>query len=608
MTEAVPLTGLTVTTPWYPTLHNPVGGSFVTDWTGLARSFTEDLRVVHAEEWPGGTPEVVARLERPADAVLTRMASRRELDIRGRWSTITRVPTIITSGFDVADRAEAAVESTRAYGRALDTPVVHGHVGYLGGLTAARLADPAARVVVTEHSTGLGDFLSTDRGRELYTEVLERAHRLTCVSSVVRDLILTHCPGFDDTVVVVPNPVDFEPPHQRADRPATLDRWVYAGGLIERKGVVRLLEAFTRFAAGRPAATLDLYGVGPLQGQLAEIAQAAGLEQRVQFRGNVTHDQLLAALPQHDVLLAPSRYETFHLVVPEAVAAGLPVVVTRSGGPQEALAGVEDLVGRFVDVNDDADELMEAVLDLEGGLEAIDVPRARRTLAARYGHDAIRSTLADLYGCTDRRLDTAMPPVATAPVEHVVLAVSGWRRYAVNADLASLAEAGAPATLLTTDPALLAAHEDVPHDSPARFVKETAKALDVDPGSVAVGPRTHTLQAARAGVGLVRGAVRDARTSPDTGMAAVLSTVPQAARRLAGGLRRDGRSLAAAVKARRQVPKQSGDPTSSSEAVHVVSDVASFPLVASFLDLRPDIRLALEVDRRRLGLTPVDAP
>ena len=610
MTGPGPLTALTVTTPWYPSLHNPVSGSFVTDWTGLGRSLTDDVRVVHAEEWPGGVAEVVAGLRGSADRVLERMASRGELDLLGRWSTLTRVPTIITSGFDVADRAEAGVDSVRKFGGALDTPVVHGHVGYLGGLTAARLADSSSRVVVTEHSTGLADFLSTPRGRDIYEEVLERSHRLTCVSGVVRDLILAACPGHEDTVVVLPNPVDFDPTHQRTSPVETLDRWVFSGGLIERKGVVRLVRAFAQFAAGRQTATLDIFGQGPLEDELRAIAREAGIEQRVRFRGNVTHAQMLEALAGYDVLIAPSHYETFHLVVPEAVAAGVPVVVTRSGGPQEALAGVEDLVGRFIDVNDDADELTSAVLDLEAGISSLDLVEARRALGARYGHEAMRTALADLYGCEDRRLPTQLHPVAADRREHVIVSVSGWRRYAVGAALTTLAEAGAPAVLLTADATLAQSHPEADRGRPETYVRALAVAEGRDADTVVPTPRLQTLGGARAAAGQLRGAWRVPRVGGGR-VGSVLHAAPGAVRRVGGGAKNDLRALRRTVSARRAAATEAsgaGAPAATQPPVHVIGDVASFPLVASLLDIAPEARLAVEPDRRLLGLTPVDAP
>ncbi len=448
---------LDVCTPWYPTPYDPVVGSYVTSWTRLALPLASPVRVVHAQEWPGGNPEIVRGWRAPLDEVVGALGRSGRLDVASVAGTITRVPSLIETGMSVLDRAEAGVRDARAALGTLPGDLVHGHVGYLGGLVGARLADPGARVVVTEHSTGLRGVLEEQRGLELYAEVLERAHRLTCVSTPVRQLILDHLPQFADTVVVMPNPVDFEPPHQRRDTPERLDRWVFVGGVIDRKGVVRLVEAFIRFAADRPAATLDMFGQGPLVKQLQDRLADVGLAERVTWHPALTHDALLAALPAFDVLLAPSVYETFHLAVPEAIAAGLPVVVTRSVGPEEAVGDAADLVGRFVDVNDNPDELLDAVLDVERNLGVARHSRragpSRGPLRPRRGHGpsrrAVRRRASDAVGA--RRAD---PDEAGAG--HPAGAAELAPLPGVGRSIGRAARAGLGVRVVTDDPAAVA--------------------------------------------------------------------------------------------------------------------------------------------------------
>lgn len=567
-------------TPWYPTGYNRVGGSFVADWSALGRRLSPRVRVVHTEEWPGGTAENVARWRADTDRVLASTARRGGLDVTGRWGPVTRVPTVITSGWDVPQRAEAAVEAAGRLAPGLrSAPVIHGHVGYLGGLVGARTADPSARLVVTEHSTGLGDLLASVRGLELYDEVLCRAHRLTCVSSVVREQVVAALPQHAEKIVVVPNPVDFHPPWQRAHPPRRLDRWVFGGGLIERKGVVRLVEAFGRFARDRREATLTLYGSGPLETELRDRAHAAGVADRVRLQGNVGHAEFLAALPDHDVLLAPSTRETFHLVVPEAVAAGLPVVVTRSGGPEEALAGVAERVGRFVDVNENPDEIVEAVRDLEAGLSTLDLPGARTELDARYGLDAVTRELAQLYGVAE----AASPVLAPSPTslrprpERVTLiSASGWRRYAIESEEASAHEAGIPTSVVTSDAGV---RELVPRATP------------VEPGAFLAAVRPLSSRAIRRGV----------------------------ADQTASGIRRVGRALASLRDSTRaaQTAAPTAAPTAAAAGVatddtiggvYVLTHVSGSAWAAALLDVRPGATVVVELDRVALGQPPVDGP
>ncbi|MFZ0159753.1 MAG: glycosyltransferase, partial [Kineosporiaceae bacterium] len=395
--------GLTVATPWYPTPYNRMAGSFVAEHAVLSASIpgvaaAGGVHVVHGLEWPGGTAEAATALRPAFDDVLDRLRESGGTRLTGVAGPLDRVPVFTVGGTDWAERGRATVRDVRRVIGRFGSPIVHGHVGYLGGLLAARLAEPGAAVFATEHSTQLRQVLAQPGAREHYAELLERAGAVFCVSGLLRDQVLEQVPDPDGTLQVLPNPVDLTGVPRRAEPPERLSRWVFVGGLIERKGVTRLVRAFTVAAREDRQVSLTMYGTGPLADSLVEIARDGGVGDRLHLPGVLRHRELLAALPGYDLLLAPSTYETFHLAVPEAVAAGLPVIVTRSGGPQEALAGVEDQVGRFVDVEDSPEALVEAWRELSANLDTLDLDAARATLDARYGRAAIAARLARAYG------------------------------------------------------------------------------------------------------------------------------------------------------------------------------------------------------------------
>jgi glycogen(starch) synthase len=433
-----------------------MAGSFVAEHARLVRRLADRVEVVHGLEWPGGTAEVVAGLRPAFDAVLAAARAQGSLTVAGASGPVTRVPVMITGGMSVPERAEALVADVRRGVGALEGDLVHGHVGYLGGLVAARLADPGTRVFATEHSSGLAAVLDDPQGRDQYAEVLDRAERLLCVSGHLRDQVVAAFPEHAATVAVLPNPVDLAAIRPRTAPLTALRRWAFVGGLNENKGVERVVRAFTRVAADDDL-HLTVYGDGPLRGRLEELATEAGVRDRLELRGVVPHGQLLAELHTHDLLLAPSRFETFHLAVPEAVAAGLAVLVTPSGGPQESLAGIEDLVGRFVPVEDDPDSLIDGYRALAAELGSLDHAAARTVLEGRFGSAAVTDRLAELYGVPGPVDAGPAAPAPAAPEGPVVLlAASGWRRYAVQADLELASRAGVPATVVTTDAGLVA--------------------------------------------------------------------------------------------------------------------------------------------------------
>jgi len=579
--------GLTVATPWYPTPYNRMAGSFVAAHARLAAGVLDRagngpaVRVVHGLEWPGGTPEAAATLRPAFDDVLDRVRAADGFRLSGACGPVDRVPVFTVGGASWGDRAQALVRDVRRAVGELDTSLVHGHVGYLGGLLAARLADPSARVFATEHSTALRAVLDDPQCRDHYAELLDRASAVFCVSGLLRDQVLERVADPHGRLQVLPNPVDFAGAPRRSAPPQRLARWVFVGGLHERKGVERLVRAFVVAAGEDAKVSLTLFGDGALAGRLAQLAADAGVGDRLHLAGTLPHRQVLDRLPDFDLLLAPSTYETFHLAVTEAVAAGVPVIVTRSGGPQESLAGVEDQVGRFVDVEDSPDQLVDAWRELSEHLDGLDLGAARRTLDARYGVAAIAARLAAAYGVavpdpmaphalrSDLMAPESAVPQPVPPRRTVVLATSGWRRYAVEAELAATRLLGGTTVVVTADP---------------QIAGWAAPGPVVAPSAVPLG-----------------------RAEDGTAQRYVPPAQPLAvrARRAAGALRRrlDG-SRPAVVKA----PGSLLSDDFLDGATLVVGDCQSMPLAHQLLAAHPGLRPVVELDRGGRAGPPPDGP
>jgi glycosyltransferase involved in cell wall biosynthesis len=113
-------------------------------------------------------------------------------------------------------------------------------------------------------------------------------------------------------------------------------RFLFAGRFDSWKGLDFLLEAFSRVVAGG-AAQLDIIGDGALRPVYQEQAQTLGVDAAVRFRGWLSQAELAAELRQADVFVLPSIFECGGAVVLEAMAAGVPVVATRWGGPADYL-------------------------------------------------------------------------------------------------------------------------------------------------------------------------------------------------------------------------------------------------------------------------------
>jgi len=110
---------------------------------------------------------------------------------------------------------------------------------------------------------------------------------------------------------------------------------VYAGNLLQAKGLGELLEAFLGLAKSRPRAQLAIVGQGPFRDTLARRVAMAGVTSRVILPGRCDAAGMAQWMRAADVFCLPSYSEGCPNVVVEALACGRPIVATNVGGIPE---------------------------------------------------------------------------------------------------------------------------------------------------------------------------------------------------------------------------------------------------------------------------------
>lgn len=132
----------------------------------------------------------------------------------------------------------------------------------------------------------------------------------------------------------------FKPIERRVAReqigvPSAVPVVLYVGRFAPLKGLDHLIEALARLRPYAPAPLLLIVGGdGPdahATRQLAALADRLGVRAQVQFVGRLEQEDLPLYYSAADLLALPSYYESFGLVVLEALACGTPVVATPVG-------------------------------------------------------------------------------------------------------------------------------------------------------------------------------------------------------------------------------------------------------------------------------------
>ncbi len=158
---------------------------------------------------------------------------------------------------------------------------------------------------------------------------LDNARELIAVSSGVARELAQHYRLDGRMPLVVPNGVDagfFDGTRRPMAPPVVL----YVGRLGYRKGLLRLLEAFALLSQ-RVDCRLALVGEGPLEATLRASAQRLGIAQQIDLAGFVPPEGVRAWLGRASCLVNAADYESGPLTLLEAMAAGTPVVSTRTG-------------------------------------------------------------------------------------------------------------------------------------------------------------------------------------------------------------------------------------------------------------------------------------
>jgi len=153
--------------------------------------------------------------------------------------------------------------------------------------------------------------------------------------------------------MIVQNGVDLAAFKQAAPRAEGEPlRLICVGRLIERKGQRHLIESVSRLVSEGCDAHLELVGTGDAEQQYRSRVRELGLDGRVLFSGYVPRERVPDHYASAHVFVLPSFNEGMSVSTLEAMAAGLPLVVTRTGGVDELVEeGVNGLTFEYGDID-----------------------------------------------------------------------------------------------------------------------------------------------------------------------------------------------------------------------------------------------------------------
>lgn len=271
--------------------------------------------------------------------------------------------------------------------------IMHAHNAYWAGFAAYLVwRNTGIPYVITEHSS---EFLRGDnagRPRWFSKIVYRHASKVIVVSSALGESIQ---PLLEKrSYAVVPNCVDTDyfsvPAGSRSSKKFV---FLAIAHLSPNKGFDILLRAFAAGFRDDDNVILRIGGGGALKIELIALALRLGIERQVQFLGALTKEDVRGAMWDADAFILSSYHETFGVVLIEAMSTGLPVIATRSGGPNEI---VNDEVGLLVEPGN-IEEMSKAMKDVRGRA-GISRSELHDWVHAKYSHNSLANKLRNVYG------------------------------------------------------------------------------------------------------------------------------------------------------------------------------------------------------------------
>ncbi len=210
----------------------------------------------------------------------------------------------------------------------LNPDIIHLHSPFPLGEQAALVSGGRCPVVVTHHSDVVRQRLLMVAYAPFYRRFLNRVDRIIATSAAYAESS-PWLQRYSDKCCVIPLGIDlqrFTPDPDSHNPPFKL---LFVGRLRYYKGLDLLLRAMPEL----PGVMLDVAGRGPMEGEWKRLSSQLGLDERVNFLGDVSDDDLPGIYRSADLFVLPAncRAEAFGTVLLEAMASGLPCITTDVG-------------------------------------------------------------------------------------------------------------------------------------------------------------------------------------------------------------------------------------------------------------------------------------
>lgn len=211
--------------------------------------------------------------------------------------------------------------------------IIHAHFIDIASMVS-NIIKPVDKYVITEHSSVINNYISNKQKKE-YFNTYRKADALITVSKDLQKRIKDEI-GIDS--ICINNMIDTSVfRYISKDKNDDIFRFVTVSSLTENKRVGLMIESFSKLISKYHINNVELHiiGDGIEKKNLYDMVSQLGLELKVSFHGILKRPEVKNIFDNSQCFVLTSKKETFGVACAEALLNGLPVVVTKCGGPEE---------------------------------------------------------------------------------------------------------------------------------------------------------------------------------------------------------------------------------------------------------------------------------
>ena len=268
--------------------------------------------------------------------------------------------------------------------------LIHAHftnMGYLASILKRKYNIP---YVITEHSSDVNKTKISDDLKRRAAIGYQNAERVIAVSSALSKNIKFHT-GINSTII--PNIIDTSLFFKCISKKHYGFRLVTTSNLIPLKRTKLILEAICQLDEMKDDLHLDIIGEGPSRQDLDSFVNENKIQDIVTFHGLKKRENISEMYSLADCFVLVSSSETFGVSYVEAMAAGLPVIATRCGGPEDF---VDKSNGILIDV-DNVNQLKEAILYMYYHHHEYEKQKIKDVVSQKFSPEVVAQQLLSVY-------------------------------------------------------------------------------------------------------------------------------------------------------------------------------------------------------------------